>query len=124
MVRTQPARFRSEHSEFSRELGLWAGRGVILLSVNSGAGPMSGARTCKGCEAATAPLGGVEHDSGSANAPVRQGWVTEPLPPVVPQELVVRRSLLEDRLPFLEFGGSVVYSYEASDCSLISEDIR
>ncbi|KFO87590.1 Werner syndrome ATP-dependent helicase, partial [Buceros rhinoceros silvestris] len=35
-----------------------------------------------------------------------------------------RRSLLEDGLPFLEFGGSVVYSYEASDCSLISEDIR
>ncbi|XP_074894583.1 bifunctional 3'-5' exonuclease/ATP-dependent helicase WRN [Buteo buteo] len=36
----------------------------------------------------------------------------------------VQRSVLEDGLPFLEFRGSVVYSYEASDCSLISEDIR
>uniref|UniRef100_A0A8C0IFL0 Bifunctional 3'-5' exonuclease/ATP-dependent helicase WRN n=1 Tax=Bubo bubo TaxID=30461 RepID=A0A8C0IFL0_BUBBB len=36
----------------------------------------------------------------------------------------VQRSVLEDGLPFLEFCGSVVYSYEASDCSLISEDIR
>ncbi|KFQ01983.1 Werner syndrome ATP-dependent helicase, partial [Haliaeetus albicilla] len=35
-----------------------------------------------------------------------------------------QRSVLEDGLPFLEFRGSVVYSYEASDCSLISEDIR
>ncbi|XP_049671326.1 bifunctional 3'-5' exonuclease/ATP-dependent helicase WRN isoform X4 [Accipiter gentilis] len=36
----------------------------------------------------------------------------------------VQRSVLEDGLPFLEFRGSVIYSYEASDCSLISEDIR
>ncbi|NWI59408.1 WRN helicase, partial [Calyptomena viridis] len=36
----------------------------------------------------------------------------------------VQRSVLEDGLPFLEFCGSVVYSYEASDCSLLSEDIR
>ncbi|XP_075607037.1 bifunctional 3'-5' exonuclease/ATP-dependent helicase WRN isoform X1 [Balearica regulorum gibbericeps] len=36
----------------------------------------------------------------------------------------VQRSVLEDGLPFLEFSGSVVYSYEASDCSLLSEDIR
>ncbi|NWR52507.1 WRN helicase, partial [Regulus satrapa] len=35
-----------------------------------------------------------------------------------------QRSVLEDGLPFLEFCGSVVYSYEASDCSLLSEDIR
>ncbi|NXS53533.1 WRN helicase, partial [Brachypteracias leptosomus] len=35
-----------------------------------------------------------------------------------------QQSLLEDGLPFLEFCGSVVYSYEANDCSLISEDIR
>uniref|UniRef100_A0A8D2MSQ6 DNA 3'-5' helicase n=1 Tax=Zonotrichia albicollis TaxID=44394 RepID=A0A8D2MSQ6_ZONAL len=34
-----------------------------------------------------------------------------------------QRSVLEDGLPFLEFSGSVVYSYEASDCSLLSEDI-
>ncbi|KAM9030389.1 bifunctional 3'-5' exonuclease/ATP-dependent helicase WRN isoform 1-T1 [Ara ararauna] len=35
-----------------------------------------------------------------------------------------QRSVLEDGLPFLEFCGSVVYSYEVSDCSLLSEDIR
>ncbi|NXU96717.1 WRN helicase, partial [Cettia cetti] len=35
-----------------------------------------------------------------------------------------QRSVLEDGLPFLEFCGSVVYSHEASDCSLLSEDIR
>ncbi|NXT18307.1 WRN helicase, partial [Syrrhaptes paradoxus] len=36
----------------------------------------------------------------------------------------VQRSVLEDGLPFLEFCGSIVYSYEANDCSLLSEDIR
>ncbi|XP_027655510.1 bifunctional 3'-5' exonuclease/ATP-dependent helicase WRN isoform X2 [Falco biarmicus] len=36
---------------------------------------------------------------------------------------VVQRSVLEDGLPFLEFCGFIVYSYEASDCSLLSEDI-
>ncbi|NWT02306.1 WRN helicase, partial [Mionectes macconnelli] len=36
----------------------------------------------------------------------------------------VQRSVLEDGLPFLEFCGSTVYSYNASDCSLLSEDIR
>uniref|UniRef100_A0A8C3PHM9 Bifunctional 3'-5' exonuclease/ATP-dependent helicase WRN n=1 Tax=Calidris pygmaea TaxID=425635 RepID=A0A8C3PHM9_9CHAR len=35
-----------------------------------------------------------------------------------------KRSVLEDGLPFLKFCGSIVYSYEASDCSLLSEDIR
>nr|XP_034996944.1 Werner syndrome ATP-dependent helicase isoform X1 [Zootoca vivipara]XP_034996945.1 Werner syndrome ATP-dependent helicase isoform X1 [Zootoca vivipara] len=35
----------------------------------------------------------------------------------------VHRSVLEDNLPFLEFHGSVVYSYNANDCSLLSEDI-
>ncbi|XP_030899475.2 bifunctional 3'-5' exonuclease/ATP-dependent helicase WRN isoform X2 [Melopsittacus undulatus] len=35
-----------------------------------------------------------------------------------------QRNVLEDGLPFLEFRGSVVYSYEVSDCSLLSEDIR
>uniref|UniRef100_A0A8C5X5I5 DNA 3'-5' helicase n=1 Tax=Malurus cyaneus samueli TaxID=2593467 RepID=A0A8C5X5I5_9PASS len=35
-----------------------------------------------------------------------------------------KKSVLEDGLPFLVFCGSVVYSYEASDCSLLSEDIR
>uniref|UniRef100_A0A674IR57 Bifunctional 3'-5' exonuclease/ATP-dependent helicase WRN n=1 Tax=Terrapene triunguis TaxID=2587831 RepID=A0A674IR57_9SAUR len=36
----------------------------------------------------------------------------------------VQRSVLENDLPFLEFHGSVVYSYDASDCSFLSEDIR
>ncbi|XP_067413066.1 bifunctional 3'-5' exonuclease/ATP-dependent helicase WRN isoform X2 [Emydura macquarii macquarii] len=36
----------------------------------------------------------------------------------------VQRNVLENDLPFLEFHGSVVYSYDASDCSLLSEDIR
>ncbi|NWU72009.1 WRN helicase, partial [Pterocles burchelli] len=36
----------------------------------------------------------------------------------------VQRSVLEDGLPFLEFCGSIIYSYEANDCSLLSEDIR
>ncbi|NXD87896.1 WRN helicase, partial [Halcyon senegalensis] len=40
------------------------------------------------------------------------------------KESAARRSVLEDGLPFLKFCGSLVYSYEASDCSLISEDIR
>ncbi|NXA40205.1 WRN helicase, partial [Eudromia elegans] len=40
------------------------------------------------------------------------------------KKLHVHRNLLEAGLPFLEFGGSVVYSYDASDCSLLSEDIR
>uniref|UniRef100_A0A8B9IBJ8 DNA 3'-5' helicase n=1 Tax=Anser brachyrhynchus TaxID=132585 RepID=A0A8B9IBJ8_9AVES len=47
-----------------------------------------------------------------------------PLPTVVRQRCEVQRSLLEDGLPFLEFCGSIVYSHEASDCSLLSEDIR
>lgn len=46
------------------------------------------------------------------------------LPNLLSQKPGVQRSVLEDGLPFLEFSGSVVYSYEASDCSLLSEDIR
>ncbi|GAB1293082.1 Werner syndrome ATP-dependent helicase homolog [Apodemus speciosus] len=34
-----------------------------------------------------------------------------------------KKSALEDGLPFLEFTGSIVYSYEASDCSFLSKDI-
>eukprot|EP00069_Balaena_mysticetus_P013586 bmy_08261T0 len=36
----------------------------------------------------------------------------------------IQKSVLEDDLPFLEFPGSIVYSYEANDCSFLSEDIR
>lgn len=32
-------------------------------------------------------------------------------------------SVLEDNLPFLEYNGSIIYSYNAKDCSLLSEDI-
>ncbi|XP_075853243.1 bifunctional 3'-5' exonuclease/ATP-dependent helicase WRN isoform X3 [Microcebus murinus] len=34
-----------------------------------------------------------------------------------------KKSVFEDDLPFLKFTGSIVYSYEASDCSFLSEDI-
>uniref|UniRef100_A0A8D2MUJ6 DNA 3'-5' helicase n=1 Tax=Zonotrichia albicollis TaxID=44394 RepID=A0A8D2MUJ6_ZONAL len=50
------------------------------------------------------------------------GW--DGLPNLRSQKPGAQRSVLEDGLPFLEFSGSVVYSYEASDCSLLSEDIR
>ncbi|CAO2611845.1 Bifunctional 3'-5' exonuclease/ATP-dependent helicase WRN [Lemmus lemmus] len=39
------------------------------------------------------------------------------------QKAHAQKSVLEDDLPFLEFTGSIVYSYEASDCSFLSEDI-
>ncbi|XP_048186902.1 Werner syndrome ATP-dependent helicase [Perognathus longimembris pacificus] len=35
----------------------------------------------------------------------------------------IQKSAFEDDLPFLEFTGSIVYSYEASDCSFLSENI-
>ncbi|MBN3308119.1 WRN helicase, partial [Amia calva] len=35
-----------------------------------------------------------------------------------------KKNILEDSLPYLEFAGSVVYSYEANDCSFLSEDLR
>nr|XP_058905257.1 bifunctional 3'-5' exonuclease/ATP-dependent helicase WRN isoform X3 [Kogia breviceps] len=35
----------------------------------------------------------------------------------------IQKSVLEDDLPFLEFTGSIVYSYDANDCSFLSEDI-
>ncbi|NXB87953.1 WRN helicase, partial [Vidua chalybeata] len=50
--------------------------------------------------------------------------ITRALPHLLCQKPGAQRSVLEDGLPFLEFCGSVVYSYEASDCSLLSEDIR
>lgn len=64
--------------------------------------------------------GGQQHPTARARSAL-----TAPLPKT-PCNCVVqqRRSLLEDGLPFLEFCGSIVYSHEASDCSLLSEDIR
>uniref|UniRef100_W5MXX5 DNA 3'-5' helicase n=1 Tax=Lepisosteus oculatus TaxID=7918 RepID=W5MXX5_LEPOC len=35
-----------------------------------------------------------------------------------------KKNVLEDHLPYLEFPGSVVYSYESHDCSFLSEDLR
>uniref|UniRef100_A0A4W3IBU3 DNA 3'-5' helicase n=1 Tax=Callorhinchus milii TaxID=7868 RepID=A0A4W3IBU3_CALMI len=35
-----------------------------------------------------------------------------------------KKNILEDTLPFLEFPGSIVCSYEANDCSFLSEDMR
>uniref|UniRef100_A0A8C7ERK0 Bifunctional 3'-5' exonuclease/ATP-dependent helicase WRN n=1 Tax=Neovison vison TaxID=452646 RepID=A0A8C7ERK0_NEOVI len=43
--------------------------------------------------------------------------------PAVEGKASVQKSVFEDDLPFLEFIGSIVYSYEASDCSFLSEDI-
>uniref|UniRef100_A0A8C5MVB8 DNA 3'-5' helicase n=1 Tax=Leptobrachium leishanense TaxID=445787 RepID=A0A8C5MVB8_9ANUR len=36
----------------------------------------------------------------------------------------LKKNILEDDLPFFKFNGSIVYSYEANDCSLLSELIR
>uniref|UniRef100_H9G760 DNA 3'-5' helicase n=1 Tax=Anolis carolinensis TaxID=28377 RepID=H9G760_ANOCA len=46
-------------------------------------------------------------------------WMTEE----EKQKNSANRSVLEQNLPFLEFPGSVIYSYNASDCSLLAEDI-
>ncbi|KAE8631557.1 hypothetical protein XENTR_v10001231 [Xenopus tropicalis] len=35
-----------------------------------------------------------------------------------------KKNIVEDNLPYLKFNGSIVYSYEGNDCSLLSEDIR
>nr|XP_045014640.1 Werner syndrome ATP-dependent helicase isoform X3 [Jaculus jaculus] len=39
------------------------------------------------------------------------------------KQACIHKSVFEEDLPFLEFTGSIVYSYEASDCSFLSEDI-
>uniref|UniRef100_A0A8C4X7M3 DNA 3'-5' helicase n=1 Tax=Erpetoichthys calabaricus TaxID=27687 RepID=A0A8C4X7M3_ERPCA len=36
----------------------------------------------------------------------------------------LKKSVLEDCLPYLEFPGSIIYSNENNDCSFLSEDIR
>ncbi|KAK7120062.1 hypothetical protein R3I94_020175 [Phoxinus phoxinus] len=35
-----------------------------------------------------------------------------------------KKNILEDHLPYLEFGGTVTYSQERHDCSFLSEDLR
>ncbi|XP_078259913.1 bifunctional 3'-5' exonuclease/ATP-dependent helicase WRN isoform X2 [Rhinoraja longicauda] len=41
-----------------------------------------------------------------------------------PQVSCITKNCLEDKLPFLEFHGSIIYSYEGNDCSFLSEDLR
>ncbi|XP_067850514.1 bifunctional 3'-5' exonuclease/ATP-dependent helicase WRN isoform X2 [Heptranchias perlo] len=36
----------------------------------------------------------------------------------------IKKNVLEDKLPFLEFPGSIICSYEGNDCSFLSEDLR
>ncbi|KAJ8286734.1 hypothetical protein GJAV_G00042690 [Gymnothorax javanicus] len=36
----------------------------------------------------------------------------------------LKKNILEDDLPFLEFSGAVIYSREKNDCSFLSEDLR
>ncbi|XP_070598282.1 bifunctional 3'-5' exonuclease/ATP-dependent helicase WRN isoform X3 [Erythrolamprus reginae] len=54
-------------------------------------------------------------------------WMTEPNNEDIvddkKQKNSFQSSVLEDNLPFLEYNGSIIYSYNANDCSLLSEDI-
>ncbi|XP_070791509.1 bifunctional 3'-5' exonuclease/ATP-dependent helicase WRN [Pituophis catenifer annectens] len=53
-------------------------------------------------------------------------WMTEPNSEDIVDDKKknsFQPSVLEDNLPFLEYNGSIIYSYNAADCSLISEDI-
>ncbi|XP_035247569.1 Werner syndrome ATP-dependent helicase homolog isoform X1 [Anguilla anguilla] len=40
------------------------------------------------------------------------------------QQGFLKKNILEDDLPFLEFPGTVMYSREKNDCSFLSEDLR
>uniref|UniRef100_A0A8C5RF72 DNA 3'-5' helicase n=1 Tax=Laticauda laticaudata TaxID=8630 RepID=A0A8C5RF72_LATLA len=48
-------------------------------------------------------------------------WMTEPNSEDTKNSF--QPSVLEDNLPFLEYNGSIIYSYNSNDCSLLSEDI-
>uniref|UniRef100_A0A670Z932 DNA 3'-5' helicase n=1 Tax=Pseudonaja textilis TaxID=8673 RepID=A0A670Z932_PSETE len=52
-------------------------------------------------------------------------WMTEPNSEdtVDDKKNSFQPSVLEDNLPFLEYNGSIIYSYNSNDCSLLSEDI-
>ncbi|XP_026568591.1 Werner syndrome ATP-dependent helicase isoform X2 [Pseudonaja textilis] len=54
-------------------------------------------------------------------------WMTEPNSEDTvddkKQKNSFQPSVLEDNLPFLEYNGSIIYSYNSNDCSLLSEDI-
>ncbi|XP_063095870.1 bifunctional 3'-5' exonuclease/ATP-dependent helicase WRN isoform X3 [Cavia porcellus] len=52
-------------------------------------------------------------------------WMSVPNKGCTPKgkEPCIQKSIFEDDLSFLEFTGSIVYSYEASDCSFLSQDI-
>ncbi|KAM5194077.1 bifunctional 3'-5' exonuclease/ATP-dependent helicase WRN [Mantella aurantiaca] len=54
-------------------------------------------------------------------------WMSEPDASgssEVKKKFVWKKNILEDGLPYLEFNGSVYYSYESNDCSYLSECIR
>uniref|UniRef100_UPI00398EF587 bifunctional 3'-5' exonuclease/ATP-dependent helicase WRN isoform X2 n=1 Tax=Pristiophorus japonicus TaxID=55135 RepID=UPI00398EF587 len=36
----------------------------------------------------------------------------------------INKNVLEDKLPFLEFPGAIICSYEVNDCNFLSEDLR
>uniref|UniRef100_A0A8C2D2F7 DNA 3'-5' helicase n=1 Tax=Cyprinus carpio TaxID=7962 RepID=A0A8C2D2F7_CYPCA len=51
------------------------------------------------------------------SAPILYCWFSQTPGPY-------KKSILEDDLPYLEFGGTVIYSQERHDCSFLSEDLR
>ncbi|KAG8454393.1 hypothetical protein GDO86_000858 [Hymenochirus boettgeri] len=53
-------------------------------------------------------------------------WMTveKKVDTTVEKKSFCKKNILEDDLPCMEFSGSIVYSCEANDCSLLAEDIR
>ncbi|XP_073686167.1 bifunctional 3'-5' exonuclease/ATP-dependent helicase WRN [Garra rufa] len=49
-------------------------------------------------------------------------WMNKPQEEHTPG--TYKKNVLEDDLPYLEFGGTVTYSQERHDCSFLSEDLR
>ncbi|KAL4617619.1 Werner syndrome ATP-dependent helicase isoform X2 [Arapaima gigas] len=40
------------------------------------------------------------------------------------QKRLYKKNIIEDKLPYLEFSGTVIYSHEKNDCSFLTEDLR
>ncbi|XP_071970116.1 bifunctional 3'-5' exonuclease/ATP-dependent helicase WRN isoform X3 [Engystomops pustulosus] len=54
-------------------------------------------------------------------------WMTEqdtPCTSATKTNYAWKKNILEDNLPFLKFSGSIIYSYEAQECSFFSEYIK
>ncbi|XDV53709.1 hypothetical protein PO909_022144 [Leuciscus waleckii] len=51
-------------------------------------------------------------------------WMNNNKPPEKQTSGSYKKNILEDYLPYLEFGGTVIYSQERHDCSFLSEDLR